>query len=66
MLDYDNMVGGCKPIFDVLKTIGRIVDDSPSWIIKRRYVQQQCPRGEEKVCIRLLPAMLIAPVEDIE
>jgi len=30
--DYDNLVGGCKPILDSLKTLGYIADDSTKWV----------------------------------
>ena len=31
-LDYDNLVGGCKPILDALKKLGAIVDDKPGMV----------------------------------
>ncbi|MBI4208557.1 MAG: hypothetical protein HY538_02475 [Deltaproteobacteria bacterium] len=31
-LDYDNFVGGCKPLLDALKHLNLIVDDTPDWI----------------------------------
>lgn len=37
-LDYGNMVGGCKPILDILKKLGYIWDDSPMFI-KEKYLQ---------------------------
>ncbi|MCI0659022.1 MAG: hypothetical protein L0170_18365 [Acidobacteria bacterium] len=30
-LDYDNLVGGCKPVVDALKNVGFLKDDSPRW-----------------------------------
>ena len=38
--DYDNLVFTGKPWFDVLKTLGVIVDDSPKWV-DREYKQEQ-------------------------
>ncbi len=31
ILDYGNLVGGCKPVPDALIRLGWLVDDSPSW-----------------------------------
>lgn len=31
-LDRDNLWGGCKPLFDAMKDIGMIVNDSPKWL----------------------------------
>lgn len=31
-LDWDNLVGGCKPLLDALKSARLIVDDSPKWV----------------------------------
>lgn len=30
--DYDNLVGGCKPLVDCLVDQGLLVDDSPVWL----------------------------------
>jgi len=32
LMDYDNLVGGAKPLVDALKALGMVRDDSPSWI----------------------------------
>lgn len=32
LYDYDNLVSGCKPILDSLKSLGYIIDDSPEHI----------------------------------
>ena len=32
LIDYDNFVGGCKSLTDLIKQKGLIVDDSPEWV----------------------------------
>lgn len=32
LMDYDNLVGGAKPVLDALKVLGMVKDDSPKWI----------------------------------
>lgn len=39
-LDYDDFVGGCKPIPDCLKELGWIVDDSPKFV-EVNYIQKK-------------------------
>lgn len=40
MLDYDNFVKGCKPIPDILKRWGWIVDDRDEWL-EREYRREK-------------------------
>ena len=47
-LDYDNFVGGCKPMIDALKTVGFIIDDKPSWL-DREYTQVKGDRNSTLV-----------------
>ncbi|MCB2188619.1 MAG: hypothetical protein KQJ78_19535 [Deltaproteobacteria bacterium] len=48
ILDHDNLVGGCKPLVDVLVTLGLLFDDSPAWLVggKVKYEQHLARRGE--------------------
>lgn len=48
--DDANLRGGCKPLFDALKRLGAIVDDSDKWI-RDEYEQVMDP--EAKTVIRL-------------
>ena len=47
LLDYGNLVGGCKPLLDAIKLSGLIVDDSPKWI-EDKYFQEKCQGGFER------------------
>ena len=47
LLDYGNLVGGCKPLLDAMKLSGLIVDDAPKWI-NDEYFQEKCKRGFER------------------
>lgn len=47
MLDRDNLIGGCKPLLDEMKSAGLIVDDREEWLIAR-YYQEKVARGYEK------------------
>lgn len=47
MLDYGNLVGGAKPLPDVLKSLGYIKDDAPKWFTCV-YEQHMCPAS----CVR--------------
>ena len=47
LLDYGNLVGGCKPLLDAMKLSGLIADDSPKWI-EDEYFQEKCQRGFER------------------
>lgn len=49
--DYGNLVGGCKPLLDALKTSGFIVDDSEKWI-KDTYKQLVTSENATYVDIR--------------
>jgi hypothetical protein len=40
LLDYGNLVGGCKDLLDVLTRLRLISDDSPEWCIEQ-YAQQR-------------------------
>lgn len=51
-LDYGNMVGGAKPIPDVLIEMGTIVDDKPAHFACN-YLQRRCA-GESYTLITLL------------
>lgn len=46
-LDNGNLIGGCKPILDVLVDLGVLVDDSLEWL-EDHYYQVKVPREEEK------------------
>jgi hypothetical protein len=56
LLDYANLVGGCKPIPDVLKRLGYLKDDSPKWVTLV-YAQHLAPVDQRHTLIQLwLPA----------
>ena len=42
-LDYDNFIGGCKPLLDALVREGLLFDDSPQWL-EAEYRQEKCAR----------------------
>lgn len=46
-LDYDNLVGGCKPLIDALVAVGLAWDDSPEWLVVE-YKQAKCRRIEAR------------------
>lgn len=46
-LDYDNLVGGCKPLVDTLVAVGLVWDDSPEWLVVD-YRQTKCKRSEAR------------------
>lgn len=52
LLDFANLVGGCKPIPDGLIKLGYLRDDKPAWFACE-YRQQQCRRAEERTVITL-------------
>jgi hypothetical protein len=62
LLDYANLVGGAKPIPDVLKALGYIKDDSPQWFTGI-YAQFKVPAGEEKTGILISDDAALVPVE---
>jgi hypothetical protein len=39
-LDFDGLVGGLKPFFDILKQCGFIVDDGPKWLQHGEHSQE--------------------------
>lgn len=51
-LDYANLVGGMKPIPDVLKRLGYIKDDSPRWLVLT-YTQHLAPLADRHTLIQL-------------
>ena len=52
--DYDNLVGGCKPVIDALTENGLISDDSIDVIGIPMITQHLCGREEERTVIRLV------------
>lgn len=51
--DYDNFVGGTKPLTDQLRYLGLIPDDDPS-SIQGNYSQQKCKKiKDEKTIIEI-------------
>lgn len=52
LLDFANMVGGCKPIPDCLKRLGYVKDDSPRWVIIE-YKQVLAPLADRHTLIQL-------------
>jgi hypothetical protein len=52
--DYDNFVGGTKPLTDQLRYLGLIPDDDPA-SIDGNYSQQKCKhRKDEKTIIQII------------
>ncbi len=51
LLDYANLVGGAKPLADVLKRLGYLKDDSPKWW-KCAYDQHQVPEAQRLTLIQ--------------
>lgn len=54
VIDYANLVGGAKPIPDVLKMLGYLKDDSPRWFFCE-YFQMPCARADERTELTMLP-----------
>lgn len=50
--DHENLVGGGKPILDVMKKLGLIVDDNPKWW-QGYYKQRKSPDGKDYITIEL-------------
>ena len=50
--DYDNLVGGCKPLLDSLKRLDFIVDDSEEWLVLE--VKQEKGQANQTV-IEIIP-----------
>ncbi len=55
LLDYDNLVGGCKGLLDAMKRIGILVDDGPKWI-DTTYIQETRKKPERKTVIEFFKA----------
>lgn len=47
LCDYANLVGGAKPIPDILRTLGYVWDDSPE-LFAATYVQAVVPAAAER------------------
>lgn len=52
LLDFANMVGGCKMINDSLTRLGYLHDDSPKWMLFT-YAQHLAPIGDRHTHISL-------------
>ena len=51
-MDRDNLVGGTeKVLYDALKKVHYIVDDSPQWV--DRHMEQQIVKDKREVCLRV-------------
>ena len=51
-LDYDNLVGGCKPLIDAIKELGMIVDDNEKWV-KVTYTQTPADNEREFTKVKI-------------
>lgn len=56
VLDYGNLVGGCKPVLDALVRVGLLVDDSPKWVTEA-YQQETHPQGVGATDIFITPLL---------
>lgn len=54
LVDYANLVGGAKPIPDILTRLGYIYDDSPRWFYCE-YSQFQVAKDDERTEIEFIP-----------
>jgi hypothetical protein len=54
LVDYANLVGGAKPIPDILARLGYIHDDSPRWFYCE-YQQIQVAKADERTEIEFIP-----------
>jgi hypothetical protein len=63
LCDFANLVGGSKPIPDILKRRGYIRDDKPEWF-HCEYAQVQVPKTDERTVIEFLSP--ITPSEEGE
>jgi len=52
LLDFGNLVGGCKPLLDAMKNVGLIYDDSIAYI-QDTYTQLKCSKGMEKTIVKI-------------
>jgi len=50
--DFENFVGGCKPILDALTKLGWIVDDNDKWI-EVKYAQLSAKQEKKEVGVNL-------------
>lgn len=60
--DLENFIGGCKPLIDVLKRNGVIVDDAPKWW-RGHYHQNKSPDGEHRLEIEIRQAVPVPTSE---
>ena len=49
-LDQDNFITGCKPIYDVLKALNYIFDDSLKWVDRHEYQRTLSDGKKQKCC----------------
>lgn len=52
LLDYGNLVGGCKPLLDALVAEGVLYDDSPAWV-EDHYQQTIAPKKEVGIVVEV-------------
>jgi hypothetical protein len=50
LLDYDNLVGGCKPLVDALNRAGLLWDDSPRYC-DVTYRQEKTSAGQARTVV---------------
>ena len=50
--DHDNMVGGCKPIIDLLVRQGYLYNDTPEYV-EVEYIQVKSDDGEDQIEIQV-------------
>ena len=53
LLDEQNLTTGSKPIPDILKSLGWIVDDSPKWLFDRYLQKLEKDKQERGTIIRV-------------
>jgi len=53
LLDYDNLVGGCKPLVDAMVDTGLLADDSPKYasFLYFQKADRENPRTEARIFI---------------
>jgi hypothetical protein len=54
-LDYDNMVGGFKPVLDILKAKNWMVDDDPKHLAETTFTQDRGLEGATVITLAALP-----------
>ncbi len=52
VLDYDNLVGGAKPLVDAIRRSELIEDDRPA-CVDLEYNQNKCPKKDERTVITI-------------